>query len=136
MEILLFASQQWIPISVLLLLIFLFIQRESNKGGKTISYHELTRMINADEAVVIDVRDNKEFSAGHIAGARNIPYAKLRDRLSELETSRELVIVVVDKMGQHSGAAGREIGKEGYNVKRLAGGMSEWLAEKLPVIKS
>lgn len=121
--------------SILLLLIYAFVWRESTKGGKTISHHELTRMLNADEAVLLDVRDQKEYSTGHIAGALNIPYAKISEREPELTAYKEKAIVLVDKAGQHAGAAGRNLSKLGYRVNRLSGGMTDWLNEKLPVVK-
>lgn len=122
--------------SILLLLIYAFVWRESTKGGKTVSHHELTRMLNADEAVLLDVRDQKEYSAGHISGAMNIPYAKISEREPELQEFKEKAIVVVDKAGQHAGAAGRSLTKLGYQVNRLSGGMTDWLNEKLPVVKN
>ena len=123
-------------VSILLLLIYAFVWRESTKGGKSVSHHELTRMLNADEAVVLDVRDQKEFSAGHIAGAMNIPHAKIGERESELASLKEgKAIVLVDKAGQHAGAVGRTLGKKGYLVNRLRGGMVDWINEKLPVVK-
>lgn len=119
-----------------MILLYAFIWREGSKGGKAITYHELTRLINADQAVVLDVRDTKEFGSGHIAGAINIPFSKIKERVSELESRKDRLIVVVDKIGQHSGSVGRDLGKQGFNVQRLSGGMSEWLNEKLPTVKS
>lgn len=93
-------------------------------------------MLNDEQAMVLDVRDAKEYQAGHIAGAVNIPYTKLAARAAELNAYKEKMIVVVDKQGQHAGAAGRDLGKQGYNVSRLGGGMSSWAAEKLPLVKN
>lgn len=135
MDFFIFASEQWLLLSIFLLLIYSFIWRESSKGGKAISYHELTRLINSDQAFVLDIRDSKEFSSGHIAGATNIPATKIKDRLSELESKKDGLIVIVDKLGQHSGSVGRDLTRKGFTVNRLSGGMMEWLNEKLPVIK-
>lgn len=136
LDFFIFASEQWLLLSVFMLLLYAFIWREGSKGGKTITYHELTRLINADQAVVLDVRDAREFESGHIAGAINIPFNKIKARVSELESRKDRLIVVVDKIGQHSGSVGRDLGKQGFNVQRLNGGMSEWLNEKLPTVKS
>lgn len=135
MDFFIFASEQWLLLSIFLLLIYAFIWRESSKGGKSISYHELTRMMNSDQAFVLDIRESKEFSSGHIAGATNIPYAKVKERIAELESKKDKLIVLVDKLGQHSGSIGRELGRQGFHVNRLSGGMTEWLNEKLPVVK-
>lgn len=136
LDFIIFASEQWILLSILLLFIYAFVWRESTKGGKSVSHHELTRMLNADEAVVLDVRDQKEFSAGHIAGALNIPFAKINERESELSGHKDgTAIVLVDKAGQHVGGVGKALTKLGYRVNRLSGGMTAWLNEKLPVVK-
>jgi len=130
-----FASEQWFLLSIFLLLIYAFIWRETTKGGKSISHHMLTKMINADEAFVVDIRDAKDFSSGYIAGAYNIPFAKMKERSSELDAHKDKVIVLVDKLGQQTGAVGRDLSKQGYQINRLSGGMTEWVGEKLPVVK-
>ena len=135
MDFFIFASEQWVLLSVFLLLIYAFIWRESSKGGKTISYHQLTRLINADQAFVLDIRDSKDFAAGHIAGAVNIPFAKVKARLAEIEPQKHKCLVLVDKMGQHTGSVGKDLSRLGFQINRLSGGMAEWKAEKLPTIK-
>ena len=122
-------------VSVLLILIYLFAINERVKSGKPISPHVVTRMINSEEAVLVDVRDAKEFKAGHIAGAMNIPHAKLMDRIAELEPHREKAIIIADKVGQQSGAIGRQLQKKEFSVLRLTGGMMEWQNQQLPVVK-
>ena len=62
---------------------------EGQKGGSTLSHHQVTRLLNGELALVLDVRDKKEFDAGHIAGALNIPFAKLDSRVTELEKWKE-----------------------------------------------
>ncbi len=136
LEFFIFATEQWLVLSVFLLLVYAFIRRESSKGGTSISHHELTKLINADEAVVLDIRDTKEYASGHIAGASNIPFAKLQNRMSELERHRSKYIVLVDKFGQQTGSAGRMLGRNGYNVKRLRGGITDWVSEKLPTVQA
>jgi len=135
LEFFAFASEQWLLLSVFLLLLYAFIWRESSKGGKSISPHELTRLLNAEQAVLIDLREEKEFAAGHIAGAINIPFARIAERTADLHPHREKQLVLVDRMGQHTGSTGRTLGRQGYRISRLSGGMSEWLASKLPTVR-
>lgn len=136
MDFFVFISEQWILVSVLLVLIYLFAINERIKSGRPISVHAVTRMLNADEAVLLDVRDTKEFKAGHIAGAMNIPQIKLQDKISELDHYREKIIIVADKVGQQGGAVGRKLQQQGFKVFRLTGGMMEWQNQNLPVVKS
>ena len=135
MDIFIFVSEQWILISVLMALIYLFAWTERAKGGKSINTNELVAMMNADTAVLVDVRPQNEFQAGHIHGAINIPHTKVDGRIGELEKSRSKVLVLTDDMGQHAGGAGRKFSKEGYNVRRLSGGMAEWQGQSLPVVQ-
>jgi rhodanese-related sulfurtransferase len=130
-----FVSEQFFLISLLFGLIFLFAWTERSKGGKSISASQLVQMMNAEEAVLVDVRPSSEFQAGHIHGAINIPHIKIASRISELEKCRSKTIVLTDKMGQHAGGAGRALSKEGYNVRRLSGGMTEWQGLSLPVVQ-
>lgn len=135
MEFFVFVSEQWILVSVLMVLVYLFAINERIKSGKPISSHGATRMLNAEEAVLLDIRDAKDFKAGHIAGAINIPHTKLIDRLVELEAHRDKAIIITDKAGQHTGAVGRRLQQKEFNVQRLTGGMMEWQNQKLPVVK-
>ena len=135
MDIFLFASEQWILISVLLMLIYVFAFTERTKGGKPITVSEAVSLMNSDQAVLVDVRPSNEFQAGHIHGALNIPHTKLTGRISELEKCRSKIVLVADQMGQHAGGAGRALTKEGYNVRRLSGGMTEWQGQKMPMVQ-
>lgn len=131
-----FISEQWLLTSVLLVLIYSFVWRETSKGGQSISYHQLTQAVNSDSGVVVDLRDEKEFKAGHIAGSINIPHSKMTARAGELESSRGKQIILVDKFGQHTGAVGKHLQSLGHSAARLKGGMGEWQSSNLPLVKN
>ncbi len=135
MEFFVFVSEQWLLVSTLLLLVYVYMWREKAKGGRGVSAHEATRMINRDEGVFVDVRDAAEFKAGHIVDAVNIPHNKLVERIAELNVHKASTLILVDKMGQHVGAAGRELKAQGFEVCRLEGGMTEWQGQNLPVVQ-
>ncbi len=113
----------------------MYFSHEQGKSGKSVSTSELVRLINNDEAVVVDVRSGAEFESGHIHGAISIPHQKLASRIAELEKHRDKIIVIADKIGQHSGAAGKKLSSEEFNVRRLSGGISEWQGSSLPLVK-
>ena len=95
------------------------------------------QLVNKEDAIVLDVRDRTEFMEGHIVDAVNIPYASLESRVDELAKHKEKPVVIACKMGQHSGAAGTLLQKNGFtNVTRLTGGYAEWRAQNLPMVKS
>ena len=130
-----FISEQWVLVSILLVLVYVFAITERTRGGKPVSTRELTRLLNSEQAVLLDVRDQKEYKVGHIVGAINIPMAKLKTNMAELSAHKEKMVVVADKVGQHAGAAGRMLRQEGFEVRRLGGGMVEWQNQNLPVAK-
>ena len=130
-----FISHEWLLVSTLVVLIYLYAWRERIKNGKPVSVSEAVSLINADKAVWVDVRDASEFAAGHMVDAINIPHPKLASELDRLEKHRDQVLILVDKMGQHAGAAGRLLGAQGYVVRRLSGGAAEWRNQSLPLVK-
>ena len=130
-----FLAEQWIVASALIVCIGLLVRHESAKGGPTLTPQQLITEVNQKQALVVDLRDNKEFDQGHIVDAINIPHAKLAGRMAELESSKDKPIILVCKMGQHSGAAGKALATEGFEqVSRLSGGMMEWQNMQLPLV--
>ena len=120
-----------------LLLLALFIRNEMRRGGRSVSAQQLVELVNRENALVLDVRDKKEYDAGHIVKAVNIPFSALNGRLDELSKHRDRAIVIACKMGQHSGTAGVLLRKHGFqNVVRLNGGLAEWRNQSLPLVKS
>jgi rhodanese-related sulfurtransferase len=131
-----FIGNHPILVGTFVLLLVLFIRNEARRGGQTVSPQQLVDLVNRHNAVVLDIRDRKEYQQGHIVDALNIPYASLESRLDELKKYRERPIVVTCRMGQTAGAAGTLLRKHGFaNVSRLTGGMAEWRNQNLPVVK-
>jgi len=116
-------------------LLLLLIVTELRRGGKSLSSRELTALVNADEGLVLDVRPEKDFAAGHITGSLHIPYAALANRMSELEKHKGKTLIVVDAAGQHAGTVCRTLHQAGYKVGRLSGGIGGWRADSLPVVR-
>jgi rhodanese-related sulfurtransferase len=117
------------------LVVLIFIQHQS-RASKAVGPQQAVMMINRQDAVVLDVRDKKEFDAGHIVDAINIPMSKLAQRVTELDKHKQKPLVVVCKMGQHSGDACKTLQQAGFEqVVRLAGGIAEWKAQSLPLVQ-
>ena len=85
-----FISNHPVLVGTFLLLLALFIRNEMRRGGKTVTPQQLVDRVNRESAIVVDVRDRKEFEAGHIVNAINIPYASLQTRIDELRKFRQL----------------------------------------------
>ncbi len=132
-----FITNHPVQVGLFIGLVALFIWNEMRRGGQSVTAQQLVNLMNREKAVVVDLRDPKEFAAGHITGAVNIPHAKLSENIGKLEKYRDRPIVLACRMGQHSGAAGATLKKAGFeNVMRLSGGMAEWQTQNLPVVAS
>ncbi len=132
-----FIGNHPILVAAFVLLLVLFIRNETKRGGRSVTAQQLVDLVNRENALVIDVRDKKEFDSGHIVDAVNIPFAALNNRVNELKKHRDRPIVVACKMGQHAGTAGTILRKNGFdNVSRLTGGVTEWRNQSLPVVRA
>ncbi len=131
-----FVSEQSYIIAPLVVLIILFIRRELAMGGEQLSAQQLVLEVNTGNTLLVDVRDKKEFDEGHIVDALNIPFAKLNSSSSLLDKHRDRKIIVVDKIGQHSGSAGKTLRAQGFEVMRLRGGIADWQQQNMPLVKN
>jgi NADPH-dependent 2,4-dienoyl-CoA reductase/sulfur reductase-like enzyme/rhodanese-related sulfurtransferase len=80
--------------------------------------------LEATSAFLLDVREPREFRAGTIEGAVNIPLGELRGRLRELPRSRE--IWVTCQVGQRAYYACRILKQNGYRARNLLGGYNSY----------
>jgi molybdopterin/thiamine biosynthesis adenylyltransferase/rhodanese-related sulfurtransferase len=85
-------------------------------------------------ATLIDVREQVEWDAGHIAGALFIPRAELGDRIAAAVPEKDTEIVVYCRSGARSALGTQLLQQLGYtDVVNMAGGILEWQANALPV---
>ena len=95
----------------------------------TISVHDLHRRIGKSPRAltVLDVRTEKEWTAGHIDHATHIHGGKLQERFADV--SRERPVAVICGSGYRSAIAASFLKREGYDeVCNVMGGMSAWKA--------
>jgi rhodanese-related sulfurtransferase/DNA-binding HxlR family transcriptional regulator len=97
-------------------------------GGdvETIDREELVARLRRGEVVLIDVRPEEEFAAGHIAGARSIPWDELERRLAELPADREIVAYCRGPFCAYAHDAVRQLQASGRTARRLEEGWPEW----------
>ena len=78
------------------------------------------------QTYLLDVREDDEWSAGHIAGATHIPMSGLLARVSEVPKDGD--VVVVCKVGGRSAQVTAYLRQQGWeNVRNLDGGVVEWV---------
>jgi rhodanese-related sulfurtransferase len=130
-----FISQQWTLVAALAVVLSMLFFHESRKSGPSLSPQQAISMVNAQSGLFLDLRDGSDYKAGHIVEAMHIPAAKLQSRLAELEKHKNKPIVLVCKMGQQAGAAGKTLKASGFeHVYKMTGGMMEWSNLQLPTI--
>lgn len=127
-----FVQHHPILFGILGVLAVLFFVLESRRSGRKISPQALGGFVNREKAVIVDLRDAKEFREGHISGSRNIPLSSLKNHLDELREIKQ-PIVMVCKMGQTAGGAVQQVG--GDHLYRLEGGILGWQGQNLPLVK-
>ena len=89
----------------------------------------------AEDAVVIDVRSDQEWTAGRISKAKHIMLGDLPQHLSEL--AKDGPLITVCGTGYRSSIAASLLQREGFtNVSSMAGGMTAWNAQELPSEKT
>jgi rhodanese-related sulfurtransferase len=92
----------------------------------------LTAHERRDEVLLLDVREQDEWDAGHIEGSVHIPMAELGARQDELPQDRP--IVAVCRSGNRSAAVTQALSKAGYEAHNLVGGVAEWRGQNLPLV--
>ena len=103
--------------------------------GKQIGTLEATQLINKN-ALVIDVRDAKEFSEGHLPNAKNVPVADIEKRAGEFKKYLEKpVIISSETPGQANQAIKILTEKEFTQLYQLKGGLASWRDANLPIEK-
>ena len=93
---------------------------------ETISRDELRTRLARGEVVLVDVRPEVEFEAGHIEGARSIPHDELERRLAELPRDREVVAYCRGPFCAYAHEAVRRLRGAGLEARRLDEGWPEW----------
>lgn len=105
-------------------------------GAPEIGAHEAVQLINRREAVVLDVRDEAEYTTAHIPNARHIPDRELKTRLKELDKFKNRPIVVSCKGGLRATGTVSLLRKSGFKeVFALRGGVAAWQQASMPVEK-
>jgi rhodanese-related sulfurtransferase/DNA-binding transcriptional ArsR family regulator len=93
----------------------------------------LLRRAHKNEVVVLDVRPEEEFRAGHLPFARSMPVEEIERRLGELPKSKEIVAYCRGAFCLMSDEAVKLLSAKGYRVRKMAEGVTDWLAAGLPI---
>jgi len=134
-----FASNNLIMVAALAVIATLIIKTEVGlkfSNVKQLTVHEAVRLMNDDNVVVLDVREDSEYSSGHIRNSIHIPISSLPKRINELDKQKNKTILAYCRSGNRSNTACRTLSKHGFeHVSNLAGGIMSWTSSDLPISK-
>ena len=80
-----------------------------------------------DEAVVVDVREDNEWHAGHAPNAIHVPMGTVPDNLDALPDT-DATIPVICRSGGRSERVVQWLAQQGFDVVNVDGGMRAWAA--------
>lgn len=119
---------------VILALLLRSIVASRVSGVKEVAPQEAIRLINQQDAAVVDVRLENEFRDGHILNAVNAPLGSLDAKVKDLNRYKDKPIILNCRSGQRSAQAARILRKHGFEqVYNLAGGLMAWEKAELPL---
>ncbi len=111
------------------------LSRASGAGALTPT--EAVLRINREKAIVIDVSEPDEFAQGHVAGARNLPFGQIEQKIAEVAKNKALPIILTCPAGARANRATGVLRKLGYeHAQALAGGTRAWREANLPTEKA
>ena len=134
-----FLIDNWMLLSIALasggMLVWPMIAGGMNAGALTAS--GAVQLINREKAVVVDVGEVEEFAAGHVGGAKNVPFSELESKLTGAVKNKALPLILVCTNGARSSRAVAVAKKLGYEqAQALGGGMKAWKEANLPLEKA
>lgn len=131
-------NHPWL-VTALVVTVVALLMNESRRhllGFKEVNPNEAVRLMNHEDAVVLDVREDGEFKEGHVINARHIPVGVLESRCNELETFKEKPLIVYCRSGQRAAKASSILQRQGFKfVYKLNGGIMAWTGANMPVSK-
>ena len=134
-----FIINNWYLFVALAIILFLLLAGPISQqmyGIRNANAAEAIRLLNRENGVVVDVCEPKEFSAGHVPNAINLPLSSLKDRLRDLEKHKNKPIIVSCRSGNRSLKGAVILRKHGFaTVYNLAGGLQAWERDNLPLEK-
>lgn len=132
-----FVSGNWELFVALAIILFLLARTWFGPGAVAVVLpSETIQLINQKDALLVDVRTEKEYKEGHVMNALHIPLGMLEDRIEELLAYKDSAVVMVCRSGARSAQAAAKLKKQGFSdVHNMGGGMMAWERAKLPTTR-
>ena len=103
--------------------------KENDQGAVyvNITAEEAKRIIDSEEGyIILDVREQDEYDAGHIPGAILIPYTQIEEKVDEMLPDKDQLILVYCRSGRRSKIAAEALAALGYTNIKEFGGIIDW----------
>ena len=114
----------------------LFFPKVLSRDNKVLGSKEVTLLINREPAMLVDVRSEADFRAGHITNAINIPLDQIEVQINKITSNSKKNIIVYCQKGARSAQAFRLLNKLGLpKLYTIEGGLDAWLKNNLPIIE-
>lgn len=97
------------------------------------SREEILNLARRGEVMVLDVRPETEYAAGHIPYAQSMPLSEVQKRLADLPRDKPVVAYCRGPFCLMAKEAVEYLNRQGYRAIRLEDGVAEWRAHGLPV---
>lgn len=122
--------------AIFAMVVYTFFKSATEKF-KTIQHPEAIRLINNEDAKVIDLRTLDEFQRGHIIDSINLLPSDIKNaNLGKIEQHKEKPLILVDLNGVNAPASAALLTKQGFSkVYVLKEGISAWMGANLPIVK-
>lgn len=98
-----------------------------------VSREELVERLEGGDVLLLDVRPEEEFAAGHLPGARSVPFADLEQVMGSLSSDAEIIAYCRGAYCVLAHDAVRLLRADGHQARRLQDGLLEWRLSGLPV---
>ena len=129
-------SLLFIALVVIIVLLLQTVFSDLTRRYKLLTVPEAIDLINRDEAVVIDTRNEAEFKTGHLGDAILIPLPDIKDSLDKLKKYDGKPLLFYCKSGARSDEACKTLSKLGLsNIFALSGGIQAWQEANMPLVK-
>ncbi|MGX2955777.1 rhodanese-like domain-containing protein [Ursidibacter arcticus] len=124
----------WVALFVAVLINF---YKGATSKIKVVDNAQATQLINNEDAVVLDVRSDDEFRAGHIIDSLHLIPSEIKgNKTQSIDKHKEKSIIVVDGNGLSAQGLANTLAKQGFNkVYALKEGIAGWRAANLPLVK-
>jgi rhodanese-related sulfurtransferase len=132
------AHHPWLSLGTVLVAaaVVVYELRSRTEGQVSVSPQDLIRLMNQG-ALVLDLRTQDQFQAGHLAGARQMSGEQILKAADTLKKHKEKLVVVYDDTGSLGAAAVRQLNAQGFTKAfALRGGLTAWRADNLPLSRA